>query len=138
MGLDWVQAEKMQCSREEKEKVVPLIDLVVQAAEKAREEGLLALEEDVRENKEVAAWVEALLDRGELLMSWVVNLGSVLALVVLAEIVPKTVALAAPQRVVSVNLCSDQLLLMLANPAQVASVSFLSDFLRDVGNPRPR
>ncbi|MCU7860372.1 MAG: ABC transporter substrate-binding protein [Candidatus Thiodiazotropha sp. (ex Lucinoma kastoroae)] len=31
-----------------------------------------------------------------------------------------------PQRVVSVNLCSDQLLLMLADPRQVASVSYLS------------
>ncbi|MEL0584944.1 MAG: ABC transporter substrate-binding protein [Candidatus Thiodiazotropha sp. (ex. Lucinoma kazani)] len=31
-----------------------------------------------------------------------------------------------PQRVVSVNLCSDQLLLMLADPQQVASVSYLS------------
>ncbi|MCU7881140.1 MAG: ABC transporter substrate-binding protein [Candidatus Thiodiazotropha sp. (ex Lucinoma aequizonata)] len=31
-----------------------------------------------------------------------------------------------PQRVVSVNLCSDQLLLLLADPQQVASVSYLS------------
>ncbi|MCU7917634.1 MAG: ABC transporter substrate-binding protein [Candidatus Thiodiazotropha sp. (ex Epidulcina cf. delphinae)] len=31
-----------------------------------------------------------------------------------------------PQRVVSVNLCTDQLLLMLADPRQVASVSYLS------------
>ncbi|MEW8648419.1 MAG: ABC transporter substrate-binding protein [Candidatus Thiodiazotropha endolucinida] len=31
-----------------------------------------------------------------------------------------------PRRVVSVNLCSDQLLLMLADPQQVASVSYLS------------
>jgi iron complex transport system substrate-binding protein len=31
-----------------------------------------------------------------------------------------------PQRVVSVNLCGDQLLLMLADPEQVASVSYLS------------
>lgn len=37
-----------------------------------------------------------------------------------------TLAAGAPQRVVSVNLCSDQLLLMLADPAQVASVSYLS------------
>jgi iron complex transport system substrate-binding protein len=36
------------------------------------------------------------------------------------------VATGPPQRVVSVNLCSDQLLLMLADPAQVASVSHLS------------
>ncbi|MCU7929914.1 MAG: ABC transporter substrate-binding protein [Candidatus Thiodiazotropha sp. (ex Codakia rugifera)] len=36
-----------------------------------------------------------------------------------------------PQRVVSVNLCSDQLLLMLADPRQVASVSYLS---RDLGS----
>lgn len=33
---------------------------------------------------------------------------------------------APPQRVVSINLCSDQLLLMLADPAQVASVSHLA------------
>jgi iron complex transport system substrate-binding protein len=31
-----------------------------------------------------------------------------------------------PQRVVSVNLCGDQLLLLLADPAQVASVSYLA------------
>jgi iron complex transport system substrate-binding protein len=31
-----------------------------------------------------------------------------------------------PQRVVSINLCSDQLLLLLAEPAQVASVSYLA------------
>ncbi|MEW8187678.1 MAG: ABC transporter substrate-binding protein [Candidatus Thiodiazotropha endolucinida] len=36
------------------------------------------------------------------------------------------IAAEPPQRVVSVNLCSDQLLLMLADPAQVASVSYLS------------
>ncbi|WP_369161507.1 ABC transporter substrate-binding protein [Candidatus Thiodiazotropha sp. LNASS1] len=36
------------------------------------------------------------------------------------------VAAEPPQRVVSVNLCSDQLLLMLADPRQVASVSYLS------------
>ncbi|MEW8396486.1 MAG: ABC transporter substrate-binding protein, partial [Candidatus Thiodiazotropha sp.] len=32
----------------------------------------------------------------------------------------------APRRVVSVNLCSDQLLLLLADPPQVASVSHLA------------
>jgi iron complex transport system substrate-binding protein len=37
-----------------------------------------------------------------------------------------TAAAERPQRVVSVNLCSDQLLLMLAEPAQVASVSNLA------------
>ncbi len=36
------------------------------------------------------------------------------------------IAAGPPQRVVSVNLCSDQLLLMLAEPEQVASVSYLS------------
>ncbi|MEW8080107.1 MAG: ABC transporter substrate-binding protein [Candidatus Thiodiazotropha endolucinida] len=36
------------------------------------------------------------------------------------------IAAEPPRRVVSVNLCSDQLLLMLADPAQVASVSHLS------------
>ncbi|WP_316367018.1 ABC transporter substrate-binding protein [Candidatus Thiodiazotropha sp. CDECU1] len=36
------------------------------------------------------------------------------------------IAAEPPRRVVSVNLCSDQLLLMLADPQQVASVSFLS------------
>jgi iron complex transport system substrate-binding protein len=36
------------------------------------------------------------------------------------------IAAEPPQRVVSVNLCSDQLLLMLAEPEQIASVSFLS------------
>ncbi|MES9950572.1 MAG: ABC transporter substrate-binding protein [Candidatus Thiodiazotropha sp.] len=36
------------------------------------------------------------------------------------------VAAEPPRRVVSVNLCSDQLLLMLADPQQVASVSYLS------------
>ncbi|MCU7943995.1 MAG: ABC transporter substrate-binding protein [Candidatus Thiodiazotropha sp. (ex Cardiolucina cf. quadrata)] len=36
------------------------------------------------------------------------------------------IAAEPPQRVVSVNLCSDQLLLMLADPQQVASVSHLS------------
>lgn len=35
-------------------------------------------------------------------------------------------AAGAPQRVVSINLCTDQLLLMLADPAQVASVSRLA------------
>ncbi|MES9929463.1 MAG: hypothetical protein ABW158_15245, partial [Candidatus Thiodiazotropha sp. 6PDIVS] len=33
---------------------------------------------------------------------------------------------AQPQRVVSLNLCSDQLLLMLADPSQIASVSHLA------------
>jgi iron complex transport system substrate-binding protein len=33
---------------------------------------------------------------------------------------------AAPQRVVSINLCTDQLLLQLARPEQIASVSFLA------------
>ncbi|MEW8143887.1 MAG: ABC transporter substrate-binding protein [Candidatus Thiodiazotropha endolucinida] len=36
------------------------------------------------------------------------------------------IAAEPPRRVVSVNLCSDQLLLMLADPQQVASVSYLS------------
>jgi iron complex transport system substrate-binding protein len=36
------------------------------------------------------------------------------------------IATEPPQRVVSVNLCSDQLLLMLADPSQVASVSYLA------------
>ncbi|MCU7905247.1 MAG: ABC transporter substrate-binding protein [Candidatus Thiodiazotropha sp. (ex Epidulcina cf. delphinae)] len=38
----------------------------------------------------------------------------------------QAVASGPPQRVVSVNLCTDQLLLMLADPRQVASVSYLS------------
>ncbi|MEW8505511.1 MAG: ABC transporter substrate-binding protein [Candidatus Thiodiazotropha sp.] len=47
-----------------------------------------------------------------------------------------------PQRVVSVNLCSDQLLLMLADPEQVASVSYLSrdtdsSFVADQANSYP-
>ncbi|MCG8054207.1 MAG: ABC transporter substrate-binding protein [Candidatus Thiodiazotropha endolucinida] len=37
-----------------------------------------------------------------------------------------TIDAAPPQRVVSLNLCSDQLLLMLASPEQVASVSHLA------------
>ena len=48
MAFDWQLAERMQCSRAEKEELVPLIDLLVRAAEKSREEGLLALEDDVR------------------------------------------------------------------------------------------
>jgi hypothetical protein len=48
MIIDWQSAERMQCSRAERIQLVPLIDLVVQASEKARREGLLALEDDVR------------------------------------------------------------------------------------------
>jgi len=39
---------------------------------------------------------------------------------------PPAAAQAAPQRVVSVNLCTDQLALMLARPGQLASVTFLA------------
>ncbi|MES9971754.1 MAG: hypothetical protein ABW092_17100, partial [Candidatus Thiodiazotropha sp.] len=46
--------------------------------------------------------------------------------IVLALLSGMAVAAGPPQRVVSVNLCSDQLLLMLAEPQQVASVSYLS------------
>ncbi|MES9991763.1 MAG: ABC transporter substrate-binding protein [Candidatus Thiodiazotropha sp.] len=46
--------------------------------------------------------------------------------IVLTLFAGMAVAAGPPQRVVSVNLCSDQLLLMLADPEQVASVSYLS------------
>ena len=37
----------MQCSKADKIQIVPLIDLIVRASEKARKQGLLALEDDV-------------------------------------------------------------------------------------------
>ena len=49
MIFDWQSAEKMQCSRKEKDELVSLIDLLVQASEKSRREGLLALEDDIDE-----------------------------------------------------------------------------------------
>lgn len=51
MTLDWQTAERMQCGRNDKIQVVTLIDLLVQSAEKARREGLLALEGDIDEYK---------------------------------------------------------------------------------------
>ena len=48
----------------------------------------------------------------------------VLALLALLLLTP--VRADAPRRVVSLNLCADQLLLSLADPAQVASVTFLA------------
>lgn len=47
---------------------------------------------------------------------------SALSLAILAP----TTAAAAPQRVASLNLCTDELLLLLAEPRQIASVSYLS------------
>ena len=47
MKLDWQFAEKVQCSRQEKTELLSVIDIVVKAAEKARQEGLLALDDDV-------------------------------------------------------------------------------------------
>lgn len=49
MTIDWQTAERMQCSREEKNEVVTLVELVVQASEKARFEGLLAIEDDIHD-----------------------------------------------------------------------------------------
>ena len=43
--------ERLQCSIEEKKELLPLIDYIVNAAEKARREGLLALEDDLEECK---------------------------------------------------------------------------------------
>ncbi|MDX6805818.1 ABC transporter substrate-binding protein [Terrihabitans rhizophilus] len=48
-----------------------------------------------------------------------------LPIAALAMVVP-TVATAAPQRIVSLNLCADELLLRLAQPGQVASVTWLA------------
>ena len=47
MNIDWQLAERIQCSRKEREELVPLIDLVIRASGKARNEGLLALEDDI-------------------------------------------------------------------------------------------
>ena len=49
MTFDWQLAERMQCGRDEKNEVVALIDLMVKIAEKARNDGLLSIEDDVRE-----------------------------------------------------------------------------------------
>ena len=49
MIFDWQVADRMDCSRKEKEQLVQLIDLFIQASEKARLEGLLALEDDIEE-----------------------------------------------------------------------------------------
>jgi iron complex transport system substrate-binding protein len=54
----------------------------------------------------------------------------VLALVVMAGLLfagfPGAVAAAKPARIVSLNLCADQLVLLLAEPARIASVSYLA------------
>lgn len=47
-------------------------------------------------------------------------------LAVLFGLMTGTSALAAPQRVVSVNLCTDQLAMLLADPGQLLSVSYLA------------
>lgn len=57
--------------------------------------------------------------------AWRATLGSVLALAAL--IAPSTAA-EAPRRVVSINLCTDQLLLALADPSQIAG---LGPYARD-------
>lgn len=49
MIFDWQTAERMQCGQKDKIQLVPLIDLLVQSSEKARREGLLALEDDIGE-----------------------------------------------------------------------------------------
>lgn len=41
-------------------------------------------------------------------------------------LIDTTAALASPQRVMSINLCADQLLLTLAEPSQIASLSWLA------------
>src|SRR5437763_4221986 len=40
-------------------------------------------------------------------------------------------AAAAPRRVASLNLCTDELLLLLAGPGQIASVSYLSQLSQE-------
>ncbi|PWR19626.1 ABC transporter substrate-binding protein [Zavarzinia compransoris] len=52
--------------------------------------------------------------------------GAAARLAFLAAVLAGTAATAAPQRIVSINLCADELVLQLADRAQVASVSFLS------------
>lgn len=47
MVIDLRVGERLQCSTEEKKSLIPLIDYIVEAAEKAREEGLLSLEDDL-------------------------------------------------------------------------------------------
>lgn len=55
-----------------------------------------------------------------------------LALLVIAPAVAPAIAAAPPQRVVSLNLCADQLLMSLAAPARIASITWLS---RSEGDP---
>ena len=47
MIFDWQTAERLQCSREDKAQIMELINLLVQASEKARSDGLLALEDEM-------------------------------------------------------------------------------------------
>ena len=51
MVVDWQIAERLQCSGDEKKELLSLVDYVVLEAEKARREGLLALEDDIEECK---------------------------------------------------------------------------------------
>jgi len=51
---------------------------------------------------------------------------TIAVLLYLTFIFPAVATAAKPQRIVSVNLCSDQLLLMLVNPGRIASISALA------------
>ena len=49
MVVNWQIAERLQCSNDEKKELLALVDYVVLQAEKARREGLLALEDDIEQ-----------------------------------------------------------------------------------------
>ena len=49
MTFDWATAERMQCGIEEKIETMPLVNSIIRAAQKARESGLLSLEDDIPE-----------------------------------------------------------------------------------------
>jgi len=49
MILSWDMAERLQCGEKEKQGALDIISALVEASEKARREGLLALEDDIEE-----------------------------------------------------------------------------------------
>lgn len=49
MILSWDMAERLQCGEKEKQEALDIISALVEASEKARREGLLALEHDIEE-----------------------------------------------------------------------------------------
>ncbi|MCP3669530.1 MAG: ABC transporter substrate-binding protein [Gammaproteobacteria bacterium] len=60
-------------------------------------------------------------------LSLVLQRWSVACILLLASIsFPQTISAAKPQRIVSINLCTDQLLLMLVAPERIASISSLA------------